>query len=81
MILSDQIGGDYYDYIYIRQGGQQRLCVVVRDSYAHGIPSAITMASTRAFRRLRASRPGTLGEIIADVNRVRLQKCTSCRLC
>jgi sigma-B regulation protein RsbU (phosphoserine phosphatase) len=43
--------------------------VAVGDVSGHGIPSAITMATARAFLRLRASLPGTLADILADVNR------------
>jgi phosphoserine phosphatase RsbU/P len=68
-LFSDKIGGDYYDYLCVREGGKQRLCVAVGDVSGHGISSAITMATVRAFLRLRASQPGTLAEIIADVNR------------
>ncbi len=67
-LFSEKIGGDYYDYLCVREGGQQRLCVAVGDVSGHGISSAITMATVRAFLRLRASQPGTLAEIIADVN-------------
>ena len=35
----------------------------------HGIPSALLMATVRAFLRLRASMPGTPGDIVSDVNR------------
>jgi sigma-B regulation protein RsbU (phosphoserine phosphatase) len=68
-LFSDKIGGDYYDYLCVREGGNQRLCVAVGDVSGHGISSAITMATVRAFLRLRASQPGTLAEVIADVNR------------
>jgi sigma-B regulation protein RsbU (phosphoserine phosphatase) len=68
-LYSEQVGGDYYDYLCIGEGGPQRLCVAVGDVSGHGIPSAITMATVRAFLRLRAAMPGTLGDIIADVNR------------
>jgi sigma-B regulation protein RsbU (phosphoserine phosphatase) len=68
-LYSEKVGGDYYDYLCVGEGGHQRLCVVVGDVSGHGISSAITMATARAFLRLRASLPGTLGEIVADVNR------------
>jgi sigma-B regulation protein RsbU (phosphoserine phosphatase) len=68
-LYSEQVGGDYHDYLCVGEGGRQRLCVVVGDVSGHGIPSAITMATARAFLRLRASQPGTLGEIVVDVNR------------
>jgi sigma-B regulation protein RsbU (phosphoserine phosphatase) len=63
-----EIGVDHA-YLCVREGGRQRLCVAVGDVSGHGIPSAITMATARAFLRLRASLPGALGEMVSDVNR------------
>jgi phosphoserine phosphatase RsbU/P len=68
-LFSEKIGGDYYDYLCVGESGRQRLCVAVGDVSGHGISSAITMATVRAFLRLRASLPGTLAAMIADVNR------------
>jgi sigma-B regulation protein RsbU (phosphoserine phosphatase) len=68
-LYSEKVGGDYHDYLCVGEGGRQRLCAVVGDVSGHGMPSAITMATARAFLRLRASLPGTLAEIVADVNR------------
>lgn len=68
-LYSEHVGGDYYDYLCVGEGGPQRLCAAVGDVSGHGIPAAITMATARAFLRLRASLPGTLGDIITDVNR------------
>ncbi len=67
-LYSEKVGGDYYDFLCIGEGGRQRLCVAVGDVSDHGVPAAITMATARAFLRWRASLPGTLDEIIADVN-------------
>jgi sigma-B regulation protein RsbU (phosphoserine phosphatase) len=67
-LYSQKVGGDYHDFLCIGEGGKQRLCVTVGDVSGHGVPSAITMATARAFLRLRASLPGTLAEIITDVN-------------
>jgi sigma-B regulation protein RsbU (phosphoserine phosphatase) len=68
-LYSEKVGGDYHDYLCVGEGGRERLCVAVGDVSGHGIPSAITMATARAFLRLRASLPGTLADILADVNR------------
>ncbi|MCK7510330.1 MAG: serine/threonine-protein phosphatase [Desulfobacterales bacterium] len=43
--------------------------VVVGDVSGHGAQAALLMASARAALRLRASLPGSLAEIVADVNR------------
>jgi len=68
-IYCDETGGDYYDYLEIKQDGSDRLAVVVGDVSGHGIPSALLMASARAFLRQRASLPGTIAQIVTDVNR------------
>lgn len=68
-LYSEKLGGDYHDFLCVGEGGAQRLCAAVGDVSGHGVPSAITMATARAFLRLRASLPGTLAEIVADVNR------------
>jgi sigma-B regulation protein RsbU (phosphoserine phosphatase) len=39
------------------------------DVSGHGISSALLMATARGFLRQRVSMPGTLGQIISDVNR------------
>jgi len=67
-LYSEKVGGDYHDFLCVGEGGRQRLCVAVGDVSGHGIPSAITMATARAFLRLRASLSGSLAEMVADVN-------------
>jgi sigma-B regulation protein RsbU (phosphoserine phosphatase) len=62
----EETGGDYYDYLEI---GQDKLRVVVGDVSGHGISSALLMTTARALLRQRTSMPGSIGEIVADVNR------------
>ena len=68
-LFSDETGGDYFDYLCIDDRGQSKLCVAVGDVSGHGIPSALLMASVRAFLRMRSALGGALGDIVADVNR------------
>jgi sigma-B regulation protein RsbU (phosphoserine phosphatase) len=68
-LYSDETGGDYFDYLCVEEKGQEKLCVAVGDVADHGIPSALLMATARGLLRLRASMPGRLGDIVADVNR------------
>jgi sigma-B regulation protein RsbU (phosphoserine phosphatase) len=68
-IYCEETGGDYFDYLEVGQNGPGKIKVVVGDVSDHGIPSALLMTTARAFLRQRASRPGTLNQIVADVNR------------
>ena len=68
-VYCDETGGDYYDYLGYADNNPQAFTVVVGDVSGHGISSALLMASGRAFLRQRVSLPGTLGEMINDVNR------------
>jgi sigma-B regulation protein RsbU (phosphoserine phosphatase) len=68
-IYCDETGGDYFDYLDTCENEQGETAVVVGDVSGHGIPSALLMATARAFLRLRSSLPGNMSTIIADVNR------------
>lgn len=62
----EETGGDYYDYPAI---GPDKVRVVVGDVSGHGISSALLMTTARALLRQRTSLPGSIREIVADVNR------------
>jgi sigma-B regulation protein RsbU (phosphoserine phosphatase) len=68
-LFCDETGGDYFDYLCIDEEQKDKLCIVVGDVVGHGNPSALLMATARGFLRLRVTMPGTLGDIITDVNR------------
>lgn len=68
-IYCDETGGDYFDYLDICENGRGETAVVVGDVSGHGIPSALLMATARAFLRLRSSLPGSISGIVSDVNR------------
>ncbi len=68
-IYCDETGGDYFDYLNISENKPGETVVVVGDVSGHGIPSALLMATARAFLRLRSSLPGSISSIVADVNR------------
>ena len=67
-IYCDETGGDYYDFLEFDGKDDKKISVVVGDVSGHGISSALLMASARAFLRQRVSLPGSLGQIISDVN-------------
>ena len=68
-IYCEETGGDYFDYLPAGKNGQKKIKIVVGDVSDHGIASALLMTTARAFLRQRASRPGTLNQIVVDVNR------------
>ncbi|MBT8372593.1 MAG: SpoIIE family protein phosphatase [Deltaproteobacteria bacterium] len=68
-IYCEETGGDYYDYLGFEKNGRGKIKVVVGDVSDHGIPSALLMTTARAFLRQRASKPGKINQIVADVNR------------
>jgi phosphoserine phosphatase RsbU/P len=64
-LYCDETGGDYFDFI---GNDKKQLNAVIGDVSGHGISSAILMASVRAFLRQRINLPGTLSEMLSDVN-------------
>jgi len=68
-VSCDETGGDYYDFFNKTGGINGRIGVVVGDVSDHGVPSALLMASARAFMRERVLMPGSVGHIISGVNR------------
>ncbi|MFC1856511.1 PP2C family protein-serine/threonine phosphatase [Thermodesulfobacteriota bacterium] len=67
-IYCDETGGDYYDFLQSQDSNNNQLSVVVGDVSDHGIPSALLMATARAFLRQRYALPGSPAEIITDIN-------------
>lgn len=67
-IYCDQTGGDYFDFFEADGSQKDRAIVLVGDVSGHGIPSALLMASARAFLRLRSFLPGTIAQTVTDVN-------------
>jgi sigma-B regulation protein RsbU (phosphoserine phosphatase) len=67
-IYCDDTGGDYYDYLLPANAGDPGIGIVLGDVSGHGISSALLMATSRGFLRQRAALPGTIEEIVADVN-------------
>jgi len=65
----DETGGDYYDYLELGNDDNRKFGVVIGDVSGHGIASALIMATTRGFFRQRCALPGSMAEIVSDVNR------------
>jgi sigma-B regulation protein RsbU (phosphoserine phosphatase) len=69
-IYCDETGGDYYDYyLETNERGAGKVSMVVGDISGHGLASALLMASARALLRQRTSLPGSIADIVTDVNR------------
>jgi sigma-B regulation protein RsbU (phosphoserine phosphatase) len=68
-VSCDEIGGDYFDFIWRPDSKKGPFSVVVGDISGHGVDSALLMTTARAFLRMRASQPGTISEIVTAMNR------------
>jgi serine phosphatase RsbU (regulator of sigma subunit) len=67
-IYCSATGGDYYDFISIPNADSRRLDFVVGDVTGHGIEAALLMTTARALLRSRVQQPGSLAQVITDVN-------------
>lgn len=69
-VYCDDTGGDYYDFLQFQELGENRVAIAVGDVADHGISSALLMTTTRALLRSRITQPGTLSQVVGDVNRL-----------
>ena len=67
-VSCDEIGGDYFDFLWRRDAKKGPYSVVVGDISGHGVDSALLMTTARAFLRMRASQPGSISDIISAMN-------------
>ncbi len=67
-VSCDEIGGDYFDFLWRQNSPKDSFSIVVGDISGHGVDSALLMTTARAFLRMRASQPGTISEIISEMN-------------
>ncbi len=63
----DETGGDYFDIIRFPED-DGKVGVAVGDVVGHGIGAALLMTTVRALLRCRIAQPGSLNEVINDVN-------------
>jgi sigma-B regulation protein RsbU (phosphoserine phosphatase) len=68
-IYCEETGGDYFDYLEPSGSRDGTFAVAVGDVSDHGLPSALLMATARAFLRQRVAVGGDLAQILGDVNR------------
>jgi serine phosphatase RsbU (regulator of sigma subunit) len=68
-VYCEHTGGDYYDYFAKKTPQGPKLDLAVGDVSDHGLPSALLMASARAFLRESASRSENVAGVVTRVNR------------
>jgi sigma-B regulation protein RsbU (phosphoserine phosphatase) len=69
IVYCDETGGDFYDFLDNTETRPGSFTLAIGDVSGHGIPSALMMATGRAFLRQRSVLPGAAAEIVSDVNR------------
>jgi len=67
-VSCDEIGGDYFDFLWRHKSRKGSVGIVVGDISGHGVDSALLMTTARAFLRMRAAQPGSISEIISEMN-------------
>lgn len=65
----EEVGGDYFDYLWGLECPADHLSVVVGDVAGHGIDGALLMTTARAFLRMRAAQCGGISQIVTEMNR------------
>jgi sigma-B regulation protein RsbU (phosphoserine phosphatase) len=68
-IPCEEIGGDYFDYLLGEEYPDRPFSAVVGDITGHGVDAALLMTSARAFLRMRSSQPGSIAQIVNEMNR------------
>ena len=67
-VYCEETGGDYIDFLYSAKSTGDQLSVIMGDACGLGISSALLMATGRALVRQRSAMPGTLADIVTDLN-------------
>ena len=64
----EEMGGDYFDYLWGEGYSNLPFSVVVGDITGHGVDAALLMTTARAFLRMRSSQPGSISQIVNEMN-------------
>jgi phosphoserine phosphatase RsbU/P len=64
-----EVGGDYFDFLYGPEYPAGALRVVVGDISGHGVDAALLMTTARAFTRTRAVQMTAPSVVVANINR------------
>jgi PAS domain S-box-containing protein len=67
-IACDEIGGDYFDFLWGQECSNDHFDAVVGDVTGHGVEAALLMTTARAFLRMRASQCGGISQIVTAMN-------------
>jgi sigma-B regulation protein RsbU (phosphoserine phosphatase) len=65
----EEVGGDYYDFLYGPDFSPDSLKIIVGDISGHGVDAALLMTSARAFIRSRAAQALPSSEMVSTMNR------------
>lgn len=68
-IYCDETGGDYFDFLSLDRFSKDHLLATIGDVTGHGIAAALLMATGRALLRSRMEQPGSIAQVITDMNR------------
>lgn len=64
----EELGGDYFDYLWMPDCPGDHVNLVVGDVTGHGVDAALVMSSARALLRMRAAQCGNVAEIVSEMN-------------
>jgi serine phosphatase RsbU (regulator of sigma subunit) len=67
-VYCSETGGDYFDFLKTDKGFPEPFSVLVGDVTGHGIEAALLMTTARALIRSRALQPGSISQILTEVN-------------
>jgi len=62
-----EVGGDYYDYVYLKDG---RLAIAIGDVFGHGVSSGLLAAAVQGCLHNQVSTDPAASEVLAAVDRV-----------
>jgi sigma-B regulation protein RsbU (phosphoserine phosphatase) len=69
----DETGGDYYDFLDITGLSDTTAAVAVGDVVGHGVAAAMLMATARGILRCRCLEPGSLADLLNNMNALLVQ--------
>ena len=67
-VYCEETGGDYIDFLHASKSDGDQFSVIMGDACGLGVSSALLMATGRALVRQRSALPGSLADIVTDLN-------------